>query len=186
MSNGKATEEGGQSPAEENMLRFRAAMDVSADLVLLIDPVGLRYVDANEAAVRALGYSREELLAMGPLDIFSATSEALHGSYQRLIEGDLSETATTGVYRRKDGSTLPVESLRRAVPSANGHVIVSVARDISKRLLDEQALRASEARYRSMVAALAEAAARAARHDGDRARRGRRPAAGIREYPRER
>jgi len=138
------------------MLRFRAAMDVSADLVLLIDPVTLRYVDANEAAVRALGYSREELLAMGPLDIFSATREALHGAYQRLIDGDISGTATTGLYRCKDGSTLPVESLRRAVPSSDGHVIVSVARDISQRLLDEQALRASEARYRSMVAALAE------------------------------
>ncbi len=154
MSNGR--NENNQELAEENMLRFRAAMDVSADLVLLIDPVELRYVDANEAAVNALGYSREELLAIGPLDIFSATSEALRGAYQRLIEGDLSPTATTGTYRCKDGSTLPVESLRRAVPSSHGHVIVSVARDISQRLLDEQALRASETRYRSMVAALAE------------------------------
>jgi PAS domain S-box-containing protein len=156
MNTGTPKVAGQQSQAEENMLRFRAAMDVSADLVLLIDPVELRYVDVNEAAIRVLGYSREELLAMGPLDIFSATGEALRRDYQRLIAGDLGGTATTGIYRRKDGTTLPVESLRRAVPSAQGHVIVSVARDISQRLLDEQALRASEARYRSMIAALAE------------------------------
>ena len=154
MGKDSAKPAGDQSLAEEHMLRFRAAMDVSADLVLLIDPAELRYVDANEAAVRALGYSREELLAMGPLDIFSATREALIGAYARLIAGDLSGTAATGVYRCKDGSMLAVESLRRAVRSASGLVIVSVARDIRQRLLDEEALRASEARYRSTIAAL--------------------------------
>ena len=142
--------------AEENMRRFRAAIDVSADLVLLVDPVGLRYVDVNDAAVRALGYSRAELLTMGPHDIFSVAREELLAVYGRLIAGDLSATTTTGVYRCKDGSRLPFEANRRAVPEGSGHVIVSVARDISQRLEDEKALRESEARYRSMVAVLAE------------------------------
>jgi PAS domain S-box-containing protein len=142
--------------AEESMRRFRAAIDVSPDLVLLIDPVSLLYVDANEAAIRTLGYSRDGLLAMGPADIFSVSRDDVASAYRRLIKGDLSVTTTTGVYRRKDGSLLPIEANRRAVPSGNGHVIVSVARDISQRLLDEKALRESESRYRSMVGALAE------------------------------
>src|SRR5215831_19324661 len=48
--------------AEEEQRRFRAAMDASGDLMLLIDPVTLRYIDVNDAACRALGYSRDELL----------------------------------------------------------------------------------------------------------------------------
>ena len=44
--------------AEEEQRRFRTAMDASADLMLLIDPTSLRYVDVNDAACRALGYSR--------------------------------------------------------------------------------------------------------------------------------
>lgn len=51
--------------------QFRAAVDASAVLVMLIDPMRMRYVDINDAACRALGYSREELLAMGPADVFS-------------------------------------------------------------------------------------------------------------------
>ncbi len=142
--------------AEEDMRRFRAALDVSPDLVVLIDPVSMLYVDANEAAVRALGYSREELLSMGPQDIFSVSREELVEVYRRLIAGDLTGTTTTGVYRCKDGSVIPMEAKRRAVPSGDGYVIVSVARDIRQRLVDEEALRESEGRYRSMIAVLAE------------------------------
>jgi len=53
--------------AEDELRRFRAAMDVSVDLVFLIDPASMLYIDANETACRALGYSREELLADGPV-----------------------------------------------------------------------------------------------------------------------
>ena len=142
--------------AEEEMRRFRAAMDVSPDLVLLVDPTTLRYIDMNAAATRRLGYSREELLRLGPCDLFSVSPEALRNTYARLIAGDLGAGTTTGVYRTKDGTPLPFESNRGAVPSEGGYVIVSVARDISQRLIDEELLRKAEARYRSMIAVLAE------------------------------
>ncbi|MGB7541155.1 MAG: EAL domain-containing protein, partial [Burkholderiales bacterium] len=132
---------------EEELRRFRAAMDVSADLILLIDPVGMHYVDVNDAACRSLGYSREEMLAMGPGEIFSVTREELAELYKRLIAGDLSETAVEGWYRCKDGSMLPVESFRRAVRSAEGYIIVAVARDISERIASEEALRKSDERF---------------------------------------
>ena len=136
--------------AEEGLRRFRAAMDVSADLVLLIDPVTLRYVDANAAASRALGYSHAELIALGPLDIFSATREQLSDAYAGLIAGDLDGTAVQGTYRCKNGSVMPVESFRRAVPSAQGHVIVSVGRDITERKkLEERLLQ--QANYDSLT-----------------------------------
>src|SRR5712664_4217071 len=75
--------------AEEEHRRFRAAMDASADLMLLIDPTSLLYVDVNDAACRTLGYSREELLTMGPPDIFSTSREELSRLYERMITGEL-------------------------------------------------------------------------------------------------
>src|SRR5882762_8776254 len=127
--------------AEEEQRRFRAAMDASADLMLLIDPTSLRYVDVNDAACRALGYSREELLTMGPPDIFSTTREQLTRLYERMIAGELIAPTVKGHYRRKDGSQLPVEAYPRAVRSGEGHVIVSIARDVSERLAAEETLR---------------------------------------------
>ena len=125
--------------AEEEQRRFRAAMDASADLMLLIDPVSLLYIDVNDTACRALGYSREELLTMGPPDIFSTSREDLTRLYERMIAGELSAPRVRGHYRRKDGSQLPVEAYPRAVRSGDGHVIVSIARDASERLAAEEA-----------------------------------------------
>src|SRR5437016_5088911 len=127
--------------AQEEQRRFRAAMDASADLMLLIDPSSLRYVDVNDAACRALGYSREELLTMGPADIFSTSREQLARLYERMIAGELSAPTVKGQYRRKDGSQLSVEAYPRAVRSGEGHVIVSIARDVSERLAAEETLR---------------------------------------------
>src|SRR6266581_7523735 len=127
--------------AEEEQQRFRAAMDASADLMLLIDPSSLLYVDVNDAACRALGYSREELLTMGPPDIFSTSREDLARLYERMIAGELSAPTVKGQYRRKDGSQLPVEAYPRAVRTGEGHVIVSIARDVSERLASEETLR---------------------------------------------
>jgi diguanylate cyclase (GGDEF)-like protein/PAS domain S-box-containing protein len=127
--------------AEEEQRRFRAAMDASADLMLLIDPTSLRYVDVNDAACRVLGYSREELLTMGPPDIFSTSREELARLYERMIAGELIAPTVKGHYRRKDGSQLPVEAYPRAVRTGEEHVIVSIARDVSERLAAEETLR---------------------------------------------
>ena len=137
--------------AEEEQRRFRVATDASADLMLLIDPASLRYIDVNDAACRALGYSREELLTMGPPDIFSASREELTRLYEQMISGELIAPDVKGHYRRKDGSKLPIEAYPRAVRSGEGHVIVSIARDISERIAAEEALRASEERFRSLT-----------------------------------
>src|SRR5204863_8785268 len=81
--------------AEEEQQRVRAAMDASVDLMHLIDPTCLRYCDVNDAACRALGYSRVELLTMGPPDIFSTTREELTRLYEQMIDGELSAQTVT-------------------------------------------------------------------------------------------
>jgi len=135
--------------AEEEQRRFRVAMDASADLMLLIDRASMRYIDVNDAACRALGYTREELLAMGPQDIFSKSREELAQLYDRMFASELTAPTVEGVYRCKDGSQLLIEAHPRAVRSAAGDVVVSIARDITERKRAEQLLKLehSVARY---------------------------------------
>lgn len=49
---------------------YRTLMDNMADALFLIDLNG-RFIDVNEVACRRLGYSREELLDMGPKEIYA-------------------------------------------------------------------------------------------------------------------
>jgi len=71
----------------QELRQFRAAVDASADLVTLIDPRRVRYVDINDAMCRALGYSREELLGMSPGEVFSVPGSDLAKSYEGLMLG---------------------------------------------------------------------------------------------------
>jgi diguanylate cyclase (GGDEF)-like protein/PAS domain S-box-containing protein len=136
---------------EEALLRFRAGMDASADMILLVDPKRMRYLDVNETVCRTLGYSRDEILAMGPQDILPVAREELQRAYEALIANPASMPGMNSVYRCKDGSSIPFESTRRLLRSGDGVILVVISRDIRKRLETEAALRDSEARFRSLT-----------------------------------
>src|SRR5260221_252581 len=121
--------------------QFRAALDASADLVTLIDPRKMRYIDVNAAACKELGYRREELLAMSPAEVFSIAGLELGRGYERLMVGDRAPSDVEGSYRRRDGSSFAVESFRRVVPSPDGDIIVAIARDITQRKQAEAKIR---------------------------------------------
>jgi PAS domain S-box-containing protein len=134
---------------DEDLRRFRAAMDISGDAVILIDRKTLHYVDVNQTFCDLVGYSRGELLGMSPIDLFSADRATLERDYDRLIaDKDSSANVVEGHYRRKDGSSVPVEARRRALKTDAGWIIVGTATDITERKQAEEALRASEERFR--------------------------------------
>ena len=137
--------------AEEEHRRFRAALDASADMVVLIDRKTMRFVDVNETACQLLGYTREELLGMGPQDVLPMSRDELERAYDEFIADPSRVVGMSSYYRRKDGSTFPFESTRRVVRSGDGHIIAAISRDISARITAEEALRASEARFRSLT-----------------------------------
>src|SRR6185369_2703585 len=134
---------------DEDLRRFRAAMDISGDAVLLIDRNSMRYVDVNKTFCEMVGYKREELLGMTPMELFSADRATLERDYDALIAGDYgSASVVEGSYRRKDGSVVPIEARRRALETEAGWIIVSTATDITQRKRAEDALRESEERFR--------------------------------------
>jgi PAS domain S-box-containing protein len=110
---------------------FRTLVDRSNDSIQVIDPKTLCFLDANEKACAQLGYSREELLALGVIDIDPAITEA---STAKIAEELKTKGCVTmeSVHRRKDGSTFPVEIGLTRVQLERGY-IVAVARELTEQ-----------------------------------------------------
>jgi diguanylate cyclase (GGDEF)-like protein/PAS domain S-box-containing protein len=123
-----------QVKRDENLRRFRAAMDISGDAILLIDRASMRYVDVNQTFCELVGYTREEMLGMTPMALFSADRETLERDYDAIIaDNSSSASKVEGEYRRKDGTSIPIETRRRALLTDSGWIVVGTARDISER-----------------------------------------------------
>jgi diguanylate cyclase (GGDEF)-like protein/PAS domain S-box-containing protein len=120
--------------SDEELRRFRAAMEISGDAVLLIDRATLRYVDVNQTFCELVGYARKEILGMTPMDLFSADRATLERDYDAIIaDNNAPASRVEGWYTRKDGTRIPVETRRRALLAKGGWIIVGTARDISER-----------------------------------------------------
>jgi diguanylate cyclase (GGDEF)-like protein/PAS domain S-box-containing protein len=124
---------------EEDLRRFRAAMDATSDAIFLTDRHSLRYVDVNAAACEMLGYTAEELLALGPESVLSIQRDELVRGFDAVIGNEGSTETFESLLTRKDGSQVWCELRRRAQRSGEGWIIVSVVRDITLRREDEQA-----------------------------------------------
>ncbi len=127
--------------AENRLLRFRAAMELSGDMIYLVDRETMRFVDVNEKSCRASRLSREEMLRIGPQDLLTTRAEDLERLYDEMIASSprriRSELAVTG----EDGRLLTYELNRRAVQSGDRWLIVTISRDISRRKETEEAIR---------------------------------------------
>lgn len=117
---------------EANEARFRAAIDISADAICLLDRSTMRFIDCNDTACRMFGYGKEEMLSMSPSDLGAGPIGMIETAYDEIIAGR-EQPAVEALFRHRNGAFIPVEIQRRAMRSGDAWVMVLVARDISER-----------------------------------------------------
>ena len=123
-----------------DLQRFRTAMDATADAIMLISRDTMRFVEVNATSCEMLGYTRAEMLALGPVALGAVTREALEHVYDTVIAGEASKKLNEATLHCKDGSSLQVEVSRQAMLSGDDWIIVSVVRDITERKQAQQKL----------------------------------------------
>jgi PAS domain S-box-containing protein len=123
-----------------------ATLDATADGAYMFDPASLRFTHVNKGALRQLGYPREELLALSPLDLNTNHDEAaFREMIAPLIRGEKSVLTIESVYHRKDGGKFPVEiNLQYVTPDGSPPRFIAIVRDITERKKNEQEFRRAQ------------------------------------------
>ncbi|HEY0489672.1 MAG TPA: EAL domain-containing protein [Telluria sp.] len=118
---------------DEDLRRFRTAMDATGDAIFLIDRAINSFVDVNATACRMLGYERPEFLATGATGLHVEVRSRLRDLLGKLEGGEHAEAMAELIVERRDGSTVSVEVQRRTLRSGSNWILVAVARDITER-----------------------------------------------------
>jgi diguanylate cyclase (GGDEF)-like protein/PAS domain S-box-containing protein len=113
--------------------RFRTAMDETGDAIFLVDGHSMQFAEVNATASRMFGYSRQEFLGLGSIDLEATTQIELERLRDAILGGPLSEKLTEAKIRRKDGLHLPVEIHRQAHRSSEDPITIGIVRDITDR-----------------------------------------------------
>ncbi|HTY14381.1 MAG TPA: PAS domain S-box protein [Methanoregulaceae archaeon] len=130
---------------EESEENFRTFFNMAGDAIAIHDLHG-RFLEVNDEICRRLGYSREELLEMGPFDIDEP-------EYSKLIPARVQELQQTGhivfetIHRAKDGTRILTEVNSCMVMIRGAPAILSTGRDITERKRMEESLRITRDKY---------------------------------------
>jgi len=130
--------------AEEELRMTRVSVEAASDAIYWVTPEA-RFIDANPAASRILGYTREELLKMSVGDIDPYYNDE---SWQRYFEElrQQGHNKIETVNRAKDGNLIPIEVVGNYVCFGDKEFVCSFCRDISDRKHTEEALQEREQR----------------------------------------
>ncbi len=121
--------------------RFRSYIEHAPIGVLVVDRTG-RYVEANDAALDQLGYTREELLSLSVYDLTSrGHAAAAEQHFQSVVRGESSTVEV--LLRKKDGGTMPTEVHASRLDSnrfLGFHIDLSERKKAESALLHQAAL----------------------------------------------
>ena len=142
--------------ATREQCRFMKTLDQILDCVFIFDPDSLRFNYVNQGAIEQVGYSREEMLEMTPLDIKPDIDEPqFRTMIAPLVAGQQSQLNFETDHQHKDGRRIPVEISMQFV-EADGETarLVAIVRNISQRKAAEQELQDERGFYQQTLDSL--------------------------------
>ncbi len=121
---------------------FKNLLDQAHDGIFMFRPDTLGFTYANLGATIQLGYSREELLNMSPLNIKPEFTEAsFRERLHPLLNGSKASVTFETIHRHKDGHSIPVEvSIQLVSEQGQEPLFVNVVRDITERKAVERTM----------------------------------------------
>jgi len=136
------------SRLEEDLNRLHLAVNAAPDAIFFIDRVRMRFVDVNEAACRSLGYSHQQLLAMGPQHIRPGVSlETVANELDAAIRAEPGPGTIRTAHRHSDGLEFPVQWFVKGTQTDRGLLVVVVARKMASGRESDGLHCADEDRY---------------------------------------
>jgi PAS domain S-box-containing protein len=130
---------------------FKLLIDKSNDNIFIIDPQTAGFLDVNYMACIQFGYTKEEFQNMTVMDIekvipdisvWAECVEKIKSSRYAILQGR---------YKRKNGTTFPVEVTKSIVSWNKRDYIVAIARDVSEREFAASRIRDSETKFRKIA-----------------------------------
>jgi diguanylate cyclase (GGDEF)-like protein/PAS domain S-box-containing protein len=132
-------------------MRLQGPMRQASDAILILHAESSSIVDCNIQACRSLDYTRDELLELTLFDIVPEITQGEHWhkrvrqlktSGQHMIEAR---------HTRRDGSSFPVEVNASLIKRDNQDYIVAIARDISLKKANHDALSAQRSMLQQII-----------------------------------
>lgn len=137
----KELEEAHESLSESEE-KFRELFNKANDVITLgeltEDGKPGKFIEVNDAASWKLGYSKDELLNMTPLDLIQKRIDNVPQNAPKLL--DKGTTTFEAVHIAKDGSRIPVEINTHLFNLKGKDVILGISRDISERKKAQEAI----------------------------------------------
>lgn len=128
----------------ESERKYRRLFDLESDAIFLIDNRTGELREANEAACRLYGYTREEFASLHNYELSAEPEDT------RRATNDGLRVIPVRYHRKKSGEVFPVEITASHFEWQGRPVHIAAIRDISFRLEAEKQLRESEQRYRQL------------------------------------
>ncbi|HEX8387016.1 MAG TPA: PAS domain S-box protein [Rubricoccaceae bacterium] len=151
-----------EAALRDSEAQFRLFAETAGDVIVTVDAAS-RVLYVNPACESVFGYTADELVGR---DLSVLVPDRFHEAHragravetgQRRLDGRAVEVPG----RRRDGTEVPLSIAFGEYVRDGAHVSTSIMRDVSAQKAVEDALRASEARYRSVVETVRDAVVQA-------------------------